>query len=522
MSGVDANYPCLVSPQTRICMGELIHWCANEFSDRPCIVIANTDEAVTYSQLEHRINRIAHGIRDGFECQNPYVAIMLENGIDYVAISYALKKLDKVEVSINRAFRGPVLQRTINLTQCEILFTSAAHFDALKQIASALVHLRYVVVLDELDRAKRQFREFEVLQLNDIVSKNTSHITSQAHDLDTAAIMFTSGTTGVSKGCVLSHRYAVVTARNLIEPFRITKDDVSYTPYPLSHIGPAYYDMLPSFITGGKVVLRDGFSLSSFWPEVVKHGATWFLCLGSVQQLLYSAPESPLDKKHKVTRCWSTPAPVAKKDFDERFNLHLIPGGGYGSTDAGWVVAPQWDHPGGIVLPEFEIAIVDEKGEEVPNGTNGELVVRSKIPGVISDAYFGMPEKTVESRRNLWFHTGDIARIGKDGYFYFKCRMAERIRVRGEMVSAFEVEEGALSHPAIEDAAAIGYASELGEEEIRLFVVLKQGTRLSAEAIQAHCAERMAKFMVPSIITFIDQMPRTPSGKPEIAKLKQL
>ena len=516
-----SQYPCLVQPETRINMGELIHQCANAFGERPCIVMANDEDQVSYAELEVRINRIANGFQHSLDAESQYVAIMLENSISYVAISYALKKINKIEVSINRAFRGPVLQRTINLTCCEVLITSSAHFDALDHIAGELEHLKIIIVLDGHAEAEALFPQFTVLPFEQMLSSCSVHIQSAAADLDTAAIMFTSGTTGVSKGCVLSHRYAVVTARNMVEPFRLTKDDVNYTPYPLSHIGPAYYDMLSTFITGGKVVLRDGFSLSNFWPEICQHGATWFMCLGSVQQLLYSAPERPEDKAHQVTRCWSTPAPVPKPAFDSRFNLHLIPGGGYGSTDAGWVVAPQWNHPGGRVLPEFDIAIVDENDEPVPPGLDGELVVRPKIPGVISDEYFGMPEKTLASRRNLWFHTGDIGRIDNEGLFYFRHRMAERIRVRGEMVSSFEVEEGALSHPAVKDAAAVGVDSVFGEEDVRLFVVLKDGMQARAEDIQHHCAERMAKFMVPAIVTFLDEMPRTPTGKPELDTLKR-
>lgn len=509
-------------PESRITLGDLFHLCASEFDTRPCIVMANTNESITYAELENRINRIAHGITKRFGDGGRYYAIMLENSIDYVAITYALKKTDNVEVSINRAFRGPVLHRTINLTGCETLFTSAAHFDAIGQIQDELIDLKYLVVLDGQALAANRFPGLQVIAFNDLLSACSTHIESMATDLDTAAIMFTSGTTGVSKGCVLSHRYAVTTARNMIQPFRITGSDVNYTPYPLSHIGPAYYDILPTFITGGKVVLRDGFSLSSFWPEVCRHGVTWFMCLGSVQQLLYAAPELPEEKQHKVTRCWSTPAPVPKEKFDKRFNLHLIPGGGYGSTDAGWVVAPQWSHPGGLVFPEFEIAIVDENDEQVSNGSDGELVVRPKLPGVMSDEYFGMPVETLESRRNQWFHTGDVARIGEDGYFYFRYRMAERIRVRGEMVSGFEVEEGALSHPDVEDAAAVGVPAELGEEEVRLFVTLKNGSQTTAEEIRLHCTQCMAKFMVPTLVTILDEMPRTPTGKPEKAKLKML
>ena len=334
--------------------------------------------------------------------------------------------------------------------------------------------------------------------------------------------MFTSGMTGVSKGCLLSHRYAVHTAENMIGPFRITAYDVAYTPYPLSHIGPAFYDILPTLMTGGRVVLRDGFSLSNFWPELVRFGVTRFMCLGSVQQLLYAAPPCPEERLHKVTRCWSAPAPVPKADFDRRFGLHLIPGGGYGSTDAGWVVVPQWDHPGGIVLPHYEVAIVDENDDLLPPGEDGEIVIRPREPGVMADGYFGMPQKTLETRRNLWFHTDDIGSLDVDGLFYFRCHMAERIRVRGEMVSGFEVEEGALSHQGIEDAAAIGVPAALGEEDIRLFVTLKPGVGLTEEDIRAHCRSVIAKFMVPAIVTILEEMPRTVTGKPEKGKLAAL
>ena len=133
-----------------------------------------------------------------------------------------------------------------------------------------------------------------------------------------------------------------------------------------------------------------------------------------------------------------------------------------------------------------------------------------------------MTSCSLRSRRNLWFHTGDIARIDEDGLFYFICRKAERIRVKGEMVSGFEVEEGVLSHPDIQDCAVIGVPSDLGEEEIKAFVVLKPGKSLSAQALGDHCRPRMAKFMVPTQIVFLEEIPRTPTGKPEKGKLAAL
>jgi len=506
----------------RITLGELLHECAFRYRDRPFLTIAETGETFSYLEFETLTNRVANGLSERFGNTVSYVAILLENGSEYLATSYALKKVNAVEVSINQAMRGAPLARMIDQTKARVLFTSAAHLEALDKIRKKIRHVEVLVMIDGVSEARDLFPNLEVLGFEEFLSSSDDHIHSSARDTDTATILFTSGTTGVSKGCMLSHRYAVRTAENMIDPYRLTPDDCVYSPYPLSHIGPAYYDVLPMMMIGGRVVLRQRFSASAFWPEIKKYGVTWFMMLGSVQQLLWAQPPCPEETTHKVTRCWGTPAPVPKKDFDERFKLHLIPGGGYGSTDAGWVVVPQWDHPGGLILPHFEVAILDENGDQLPPDTPGEMAVRPLEPGVMSDGYFGMPERTLESRRNLWFHTGDIARLDKKGRYYFMHRISERIRVKGEMVSAFEVEEGALTHSDIEDCAAIGVPAEMGEEDIKLFVVLKPGSSLSLEAIRDHCAERMAKFMVPKHITFLDDMPRTPTGKPEKGKLSRM
>jgi len=506
----------------RITLGDLLHECAEKYGERPFLTIAETGARYSYAHFEALTNRLAHGLRDTYPAAMGYVGIMLENGVEYLAASYALKKINAVEVSINRAFRGAALARMIDLTEAKILLTSASHLEALDQVREEIPHIEILIMVDGAAEARRLFPDLDVIEFEAILSDNIQHIVSPAKDTDLATILFTSGTTGVSKGCMLSHRYAVRTAEHVIPPFRVTAEDVSYSPYPLSHIGPAYYDVLPAMMTGGQVVLRERFSASAFWPEVKKYGVTWFLMLGSVQQLLWATPPCPEESTHSVTRCWGTPAPVPKKDFEARFKLHMIPGGGYGSTDAGWVVVPQWDHPGGMILPHFEVAIVDDNDDPVPPNTPGEMVIRPREPGIMSDGYFGMPEKTIESCRNLWFHTGDIARIDEDGLYYFMHRMAERIRVKGEMVSGYEVEEGALTHPAIEDCAAVGVPGEMGEEDIKLFVVLKPGQSLTADEVRAYCAGRMAKFMVPKHVAFLDDMPRTPTGKPEKGKLSKM
>lgn len=503
----------------RITLGELQHDCAIRFADRPMLTMAKTGETLSYIEFERLTNRLAHGLVEKFGGRPGYVAILMDNSFEYLAISYALKKINTVEVSINCAMKGSPLARMIDQPRARVLITSGGYLDSLDPIRDEISHLRSLVMIDGIETARARFPALEILNFYGLLDDRDDHITSSASDTDMATILFTSGTTGVSKGCMLSHRYAVRTAENMIEPMRLTQRDCVYSCYPLSHIGPAYYDVLPTIMTGGHVIMRERFSVSNFWPEVKKYGVTWFMMLGSVQQLLWANPPCPEERSHRVTRCWGTPLPVPKKDFDTRFNLNLIPGGGYGSTDAGWVVIPQWDHPGGIVLPHFEIQIVDENDDPLPPGTAGELVVRPLEPGVMSDGYFDMPERTLQSRRNLWFHTGDVARMDKQGYFYFVCRKNERIRVRGEMVSGYEVEEGILKHQAVEDCAAIGIPAQTGEESIKVFVILKRGVKLTPEDLRAHCVENMAKFMVPEYIVFLDEMPRTPTGKPEKGKL---
>jgi crotonobetaine/carnitine-CoA ligase len=506
----------------RITLGDLLNKKATKFADRPFLTIAESGLTLSYGEFETLTNRFAHGLIAAGQGRLSHVAILAENGIEYLASSYALKKLNAIEVSINCAMRGAPLARMIDQTKAQVLIMSAVHLDALNQIRDNIRHLRVLIMIDGLDEATDLFPELEIASFDDFLSDRDDHIVSPAKDSDTATILFTSGTTGVSKGCLLSHRYAVRTAENMIEPFRITGDDCVYSPYPLSHIGPAYYDVLPTMMTGGRVVLRKRFSVSNFWPEVKRYGVTWFLMLGSVQQMLWANPVCSEESDHKVTRCWGTPAPVPKKDFDARFNLNLIPGGGYGSTDAGWVVVPQWDHPGGIVLPHFEVAIVDENDDALPANTPGEMVIRPLEPGVMSDGYFDMPELTLESWRNLWFHTGDVARIDEVGRFYFLHRMSERIRVKGEMVSGYEVEEGVLTHPSVKDCAVIGVPGEMGEEDIKLFVVRKQDVELTVEDLRQHCAGCMAKFMVPKYVIFLDSLPLTSTGKPEKGKLAQM
>ena len=503
-------------------MGELLRISAEKYTTRPFVTRAETGETLTYTEFNQLTNRVAHGLTALGIKRGDYVGIMLANGIPFLAASYALKKIGAVEVSINNTMRGLPLTRMINLTGCQTLITSVRFLDALDNIQAELTRLKRLIMVDGLAEAQTRLPMMDVLPFEAIISNNASEAAQSVRDGETAVILFTSGTTGVSKGCAIPHRSSVRAAESMIEAFDLTENDCVYSPYPLFHVGAAQYDVLPAMMVGGRAIIRDGFSLSNFWREVCHYGATWFMALGSVQPLLWAQPPCPEETAHQMRFFWGTPLPVDHDAFEARFKLKVARGGGYGSTDAGSVALPMWDKSGGgKVLDRYEVAIVDEHDDMLPQGAVGELVIRPKEPAIMASEYIGMPDRTLKAWRNLWFHTGDLARLDKDGDLHWVARISERIRVKGEMVSGYEIEEGILTHPDIEDCAVIGIPDGRGEEEVKAFVTLKPNRTLTLAQLRDYCRSRMSRFMTPTALEILAEMPRTPTGKPAKAELRK-
>lgn len=506
----------------RISLGALLRQSAKFYGDRRFITQAETGEHLTYQEFNRLTNRVAHGLSAlGIE-RNEYVAIMLHNSIEFLATSYALKKIGAVEAAINNTFRGVSLARMLNLTGCKTLVTSSHFVEALAAVSNETNAIERLIIVDDIISAQQTFSHKQILPFSAIVGDNDTEPQCEIRDDEIAVILFTSGTTGVSKGCAIPHRSSVRAAESMIEAFDLTENDRVYSPYPLFHVGAAQYDVLPAMMVGGQAIIRNGFSLSSFWHDVCRYGATWFMALGSVQQLLWSAPPCPEETQHNMRFFWGTPLPVDHDAFEQRFGVKVVRGGGYGSTDAGSVALPLFDKTGaGKVLDRYEVAIVDQWDDQLPVGEVGEMVIRPKEPAIMSAYYLGMPERTIKAWRNLWFHTGDLAFLDEDGDLHFVARISERIRVKGEMVSAYEIEEVILTHPAVEDCAVIGVPDGIGEERIKAFVTLRSEQMLTLPDLIAYCQPRMSCFMLPTALQILPEMPRTPTGKLAKAQLRK-
>lgn len=333
---------------------------------------------------------------------------------------------------------------------------------------------------------------------------------------DPAGMLYTSGTTGRSKACVLSHRYFVSQAAIAIRDFGLHKDDVLYCPFPLFHADATALTVVPALLTGATAAVGCRFSASRFWEEVRAAHATVFDFMGATLSILNKAQPRPDDGDNSVRLAWGVPVPDWAPQFEQRFRLTVVEL--YGSVEANIPITQRYDEERvagscGRVTPEFEIRVADSNDDPVPANEVGQLLVRARHPHMMLENYFKDPAATATAFGNLWFHTGDLVRVNEHGDVFFVGRLKDAIRRRGENISAFEVEEGLLAHDDVMECAAIGVPSDLTEEEIKVFIVPRNLASLTAEALWKFSERTMARFQVPRYVEFVQELPKTPTGK---------
>lgn len=504
-------------------MGAILETQADKYRDAPFLTVIG-QASYSFGDFNKAVNRAAHGLRDLFAIgPGDCVAIMMRNSIEFCVASYALKKLGAVEVAINTDFRGPGLAHAVNLTGAKIALADAASADALSAIADSLSQLASLVVTG--DDAPSIAARCAVRRWNDCLSADDQNpVRCDSHD-GMAAVLFTSGTTGPSKGCMLSHKYATTLAEQFIEACRITGKDCLYCPFPLYHIDAAYLTVLPALIAGCRAVISPRFSASRFWDEVRSTGTTVFDFMGATLTILDKQPPGPDDADNPVRLAWGVPMPSdqARHALEERFGLHLVHN--YGLTDGGcpcWesLDVPEPEGSCGIPRYPFDVQIVDEHDSPLEPGSIGEIVIRPLEPDVTMRGYWGMPEQTAEIYRNGMLHTGDLGRMDDEGHLFFVSRRKDVIRRRGQNISAWEVEQVVLQSEKVAECTALAAPSELSEDEVKIVVVLRDGVHLTLEELQGFCAGKMAGYMIPQILQIVDEIPKTPTGKAQRYKLE--
>jgi crotonobetaine/carnitine-CoA ligase len=489
----------------------------------------------TFADVDAAATRYGHGLARLGVRPGDLVAAMVPNCPEAVVLWFALARIGAVHAPVNTAFRGQGLAHVLNLTRARVLVLDTSLVPAVEAVAGALEHLEVVLVrggADDVAATAAALPRWQVHPLTDLDDTTpVDHPAPREHagpgsaagpvatsERDLSLLLFTSGTTGRSKACMLSHRYAVRQAELMVENLGLRPDDVLYCPFPLFHLDASVLTVMPALVLGATAAIGERFSAGGFWDEVRALGATVFDFMGATLALTYKQAERPDDADNPARLGWGVPLPTYAEDFERRFGVRLTEL--YGLTDAGVPVYTPLDEPRlpgscGRPIPQYEVRLVGEDGEEVGVGQVGEIVLRPNEPSLIMEGYFGMPAETREAFRDGWFHTRDLATRDADGYLSFVGRRADVIRRRGENISAFEVEEVVLTHPEVLEAAAFAVPSELTESEVMIAVVPRPGARLDPEQLIAFCAPRLARHMLPRYVDVVAQLPRTPTQKVE-------
>jgi crotonobetaine/carnitine-CoA ligase len=415
-----------------------------------------------------------------------------------------------IEVPVHSAYRGPLLEHILTESGARILCCDAEFLERLHGLA--LPALERVVVRGPLDGPPPGL---PCHPLGGALGHDPLAASPKLRGSDVSCLLYTSGTTGRSKGVVLTHTANLQLSRSNIELMEYTSADVLYTAFPLFHVNAKFTSVTSALLTGATLVLDERFSASRFWDRMREEGVTSFNYMGTMLAVLLGQPESSRDRDHRVTRCYGGGCqPTTWAPFERRFGVRLHEH--YGMTEIG--IATQNTRtvrrPGSIgrAAAVFEVRVADEGDREVPVNQVGEIQVRPRLPDIILREYWRRPEATIEAMRNLWFHTGDRGRMDGDGFFYYVDRLKDSIRRRGENVSSFEVESVVNAYGPVIESAAYGVPSELGEDEVMLAVVVDPQS-LDLAGLIAHCQRELPYFAVPRYVRVMTSLPKNPSER---------
>ena len=396
--------------------------------------------------------------------------------------------------------------------------------DRVKLVQDELKKLQKMIVLGAYTDKDVEGLKIPVISYKEFSNGPDTNPGDKIYPSDPANIIYTSGTTGLSKGVLGPHKFWLVVAEKMLEHREGGKDDIFYTFLPLYHFNGQCLTTMTALLAEAEMVLSDKFSASRFWDEIKKCGATQFNYLGAVIPILEKQAEKPDDINNTIKVAFGAGCPQAVMDrFEKRFGCVCLEGFGMSEIGIPVHVRVHDRRPGscGKVLDIYEVKLVDDEDNEVPVGEPGEIIFRPKLPYTMMLEYYNMPDKTLESFRNLWYHTGDLAKKDADGYFTFVDRKKDSLRRRGENISSFEVGRAINSHPSVLESAAVAAKSELAEDEVKICVVLKPGMTLSPEELIHYAADRMPYFAVPRYVEFMDSLPKTPTERVQKYQLRQ-
>jgi long-chain acyl-CoA synthetase len=524
-------------------IGELLEQQVERYPDKPFLFVESDGRVFTYREFDDQVNRVAARLAALGAGKGNRISLYLTNSAEYFVAYFACFKLGAWAGPVNALLKEQEIEFIISNSEASIVVTQADLYANFASVRDQLPLVRHVAVVG--GQGSEAGNQWSVISNQARMSgkENAASdrplMTSQSLDSmaaeqpapgprlpappiaidDEAIIIYTSGTTGKPKGVLLTHGNLLTNAREIAEWLQLTDADRSLMIMPLFHVNALMTTGLAALWAGGSVVLAPRFSASRHWQTISDYGVTYF---GSVATMLsrlnhtYTAglPAGLDTRRLRFALCGSAPVPAeVMKTYEARFGCPVIEGYGLSESTCRSTFNPPDDRrrAGSVGLAiGNQMRVFDEHDHELAPLQIGEIVMRGAN---LMKGYYKNEAATRDAFRSGWFHTGDLGYRDDEGYYYIVDRKSDMIIRGGENIYPREIDEVLYEHPKVKDAATIGVPDELYGEEVKSFVVLRDGERATAEEIIAHCRARLADFKCPKTVAFLDDIPKGPTGK---------
>jgi len=473
---------------------------------------------LTYGQLkEDSVTLGKHLMRLGLR-KGEKVSFMMGNGYQTNKIFLGSMYSGFVTAPLNLLAQPSQLEYVIDHSDTKIVFFTE---DQKAKLETALGNVTRDIKLIQIDNDTETLFPVD----EDLSGFTLPEVTEE----DDALLLYTSGTTGVPKGVILSHKNMVAGGEYTAMAHELTPDDRALCLLALYHINGEVVTAVTPLVSGGSVVMPHKFSTSNFWELISEYGCTWFSVVPTIISYLTSSTnlegkELNLDQLRFGRSASSALPPSLHKAFEEKFKISIVETMGLTET-----AAPVLSNPMNPSKKKYgsvgtavgnEAKIIDKEGNEVPRRTQGEIMIKGDN---VMKGYYKAPDKTAEDlESDGWLHTGDLGYMDEDGFVFVTGRIKELIIKGGENIAPKEIDEALYRHPSILEAAAVGIPDKDYGEEIMACVVLKSGFMTTTEELRTYCLEHLGKFKTPKMVKIMDELPKGPSGKIQRLKLRDL
>ncbi len=519
------QHPLLEGKRTAFeSVAEMIVARAQEVPDRP--LVRFYDQVIGYAEINARANRVANFLKEQGIGKGDVVSLMISNSPEVYSVMFGIQKIGAIAGAINFMLKGPEIAFLLEDAKPRMVFASS---EFLPEMNRGIEQSRHKPPVVEVRNEAAGEEDSGLQQLSDILAQYSSgEALVPQKPSDPFLLLYSSGTTGQPKGILLTNAGQLSICRAMSSIGLFNPDDVMLILLPMFHTNPICVWTYPIIYCGQTLCVRKSFSPDDFWPAITQNGVSILMGVPAMYNYVYySIDSSAVDRSTlRLNYAFCGAAPLSTeliKGFEEKFNVEIIEG--YGLTECTGVSTvnpPKGKRkPGsiGVAMPEQEIRIMDEDNREVPVGEKGEICIRGEA---VMLGYLNNPQATAETLVDGWLHTGDMGYMDEEGFIYIVDRKKDMINRGGENIYPREIEIALEAHPDIREVAVVGTPDEALGERVKAFIIPVEGKTLTDTDIRDFLADRLARYKIPEVIEFIEQLPRNPTGKVMKKELRRL